>query len=708
MKSLLIVVFFTLIVINSGNAQTPLDPPSITSQNAMLLATYDSTRIINFSDTSIFAPEVKSFMLGHQWYNAIAGVNTRLHMNTYTNGETTIAPPYDHVNPPGTPTYSFPFERYPRVAGKTMYLNYYNSALTIHALSLQFDPEAPSIATNELFIPTSNDTLGAVFGFMEKRGGKRGAAPYENRYIYTTDSVPPGDTGLLILSKPIGGELMHRLYDFQGGTIANNGTGWYLTINLRRSDTTWDNITSANDTILTIKLPYTYALNEDTIVTSAITFDSITARNTMLGLDTAKYARGGWMNTKLVHPISAGTMLAIRRNMLPKHGTNCDITLSAYFRASDSTNQPFRQGNSQPINSEIQVLGMDIRYYPKCNIAIDWIRLETPEARSLFRGEQDSVIALNLSHCIDVVKRCRDSVDTNGTYVGVSRLRIHRFYGSDEPSAMHMRSMRYASLLVNKYFTTEGGGGNRYEALVPQESYWGSVPRFMATGNLVPWAKYRTYGGAYEKPRYHFGLGGGYENSTVVPTPDPNINYRLNSCDGNNDGSAYEKYSYIGDDDYRSTLCSGGLDLRWIATVKGLKDTVIKGASTIIINDSIRKAQILGTPGLLGIFEKNMEGWKTNPSTLFLPKPWLANIWVISEWYQHHVIHDTTLRYIEAAGSRANTGEELRLSLWTAITLGAKGLMYDRFDYASDYDSADDKTTLFMGPTGGYTGIDSA
>ncbi len=714
-----ILVFFILLAVAVCKAQSPFDPPSITTQNSKLWAAHnDSTRLISFTDTSIFAGEAKTFMFGHQWFNAVSGVNKRLYMNSYTNGEGNITPAkvYKKLSPTDSillPSYSFPFERYPRTTGKPIYINYYDLALTFPTLAFQCDPEAPSTGLNESFIPTSGDTSGAIFGFGEKRGGYR----LNNRYLYKTDSVPAVDssTGIVILSKPVGGEAMHRI---GGDSIEMNGTRWYLAINLRRSDTTWDNITGANDTILTIKLPYNYEFFDGSANRTAYTsiiFDSVTARNLMLVLDTANYARGGWMDKKLV--AKTDSVFAIRRSMLPKYNsTTGDITLSAFFRTlanpSSGQNRPFRIDPHATALNEIDTLGMEVRYFPKCNIAIDWIRLETPDTRLLFRGLKDSSIAELVSHDFQVVKRARDSVDSNNVYVGIPGIKIFRFYCKDEPPRLMYRAARYMSYLFEKYYITEGGFGIRYTHCVPQPSHWGSVPRYLAPDVRVPYAKYGLTDAKFVK--HNLGIKGGWENSWNLTSPDYNLNFRVNSCDSNRDGSAYEKYSQLFSDlGWLHAYYCNYNNSNWVASPLGLKDTAINTIpnpdDTIIVTEAMKKTFLYTDPSLLAAWEASLMGYKEDPSFIFSTKPWYSNIWITSEWFLNHPYRDTNNRSLQRVGCRANTGEEIRLSLWTALTFGAKGLMYDHFDNSYGYyDSTNDRHWIRIGATAEYVGIDTA
>ena len=262
-----------------------------------------------------------------------------------------------------------------------------------------------------------------------------------------------------------------------------NGTRWYLSINLRRLNPLWDFTADTSDTVLSIKIPIKYRnfvfyldslghtkFRVDTFYTQ-IKFDSVSTQNNGLS-DKGYYTRGGWMEKHL--STTTDSVFYIRRSMLPKYSDTCDVTLSAYFRAIsvDSINPPFRDLVNIKVG-EIDSLSMEVRYYGKCDIAIDWLRLETPETRALFRGEKDTAIATIVSNAFKDVTNLRDTID------GMPRARLWRFYITDEPGPTLVASSRYYTSLLEGYVIVEGGGNNRYHhAVSKQPTFWGNTPRF--------------------------------------------------------------------------------------------------------------------------------------------------------------------------------------------------------------------------------------
>jgi hypothetical protein len=86
--------------------------------------------------------------------------------------------------------------------------------------------------------------------------------------------------------------------------------------------------------------------------------------------------------------------------MLPKSSdTDQDITISAFFiceytSGSDPLLNYALKGRTQDNDElkkqkEIVDLGIEVNYTPNCDIAIDYIRLETPRAQMMFRGYSD-------------------------------------------------------------------------------------------------------------------------------------------------------------------------------------------------------------------------------------------------------------------------------------------------------------------------------
>lgn len=697
---------FTIIVATVGicTAQTPLDPPNISSQNAMLLAndtTYSDT--INFDDTSLFQKEQNEFMFGHQWFNALSGVNKRLYMNCYNTNEGQLLSDF-----------ALNFYRFPRTYMGTSYISYDIRGSEIgNCYSFQIDPEAPVTELDQEFVPTSGDSSGAIYGFGHKEGAFTGLGIYDNRYIYPADSGTAG-TGRLILSKPIGYEIMRR-HPFSTN-VQDNGSRWYLSINLRRTDAIWNDSTDTSDIVLTIKIPIRYRFTDIAKRNSVIVFDSISSSNNGL-LDKGYYQRGGWMEQHLSP--AHDSIFVVRRSMLPKYGDSADITLSAYFTTklssfdTTTTNPPFRL-NVNPNVGEIDSMNMEVRFYGKCNIAIDWIRLETPETRALFRGEKDSAIAGVISKAITKMKQFRDTTN------GMPNARIWRFYITDEPNPLMVASSRYYSSLLEGRCITEAGGDGRYHHAVPlQPTYWGNTPRYDQY-TRAPYIKYVVPGfgsidTVYKMHRDHtLGYKAGWQyiweaipssgmDSTLIKDLRDR-NFMTSLCDGNWDGSAYEKCTYVGKGG-ESNPC--GNDTIWASSYyNGFKYWV---------TPDVAYARILGDPGHLGIYEYNLNGMtKWAKAMLFSSKPWLANIWIASEWFGI-IKSDPTIKPALVTGySRAQTGEEIRLYCWNSLIFGAKGLMYDNFDCELGDtgklpDTSQTHTTgstwLRMGAMGRYEGL---
>ncbi len=645
-------------------AQVPLDPPSITRLNSVL--TEDLfMEPITFTDTSIFVADRKDFILGHQWGTAPIGVNKRLHMNTYNGHPVFLA------------ERELEFPTYPQTTGKPTYLSWQPREEFVgwdYWTALQFDPEGSTSGLLPPYIAPDYDTTGAIFGFSQKRAGVRGStgSGYTNRYLYITDSVPSGDTGIIILSKPLGTESMARRAPEENIGIGYNGTRWYVAINLRRKDSTWDSVNNMQDTVLTIKLPYRYIIDDTNGVkilsgNKVIQFDSISSPINLTGK--GYYPRGRFMDNYL--PAKNDSVFVIRRSMLPKYSDTCDITLSAFFRANDTINNFFRAGGSA-VQDEIDSLNMEVRYFGKCNVAIDWIRLETPDARALFRGEKDLRIAKGLSNLYKHVKDLQ---------LSLSGARLWRFYSTDEPSPLMYRAHRYYSYLVEHNIHTEGGVGTQYQAIVPEKNYWGSTPHYQMQ-SPIPFAKYSgTWG-------YKMGWDGFYLGPKFS-TDSLNNDYRT-------DGSAYELYSSTN----KVNNIDGSTD--YCATVKGLK-------SSIGGFEERYKFLVENTAGLLAQFDKGLYYGFRDSKYMYNGKPWLCNFWTMSEWIPSR--NDSGVYSIRVEYNRPQTGEEFRQSASLALILGAKGFMYDRFHYTPQLNDLQVNDTLVdvarMGVMGGYQGISS-
>lgn len=504
-----------LVTVSPVASQTIADPPSVfgrfDGQTYIFSPTYSifngsniGTMTIHLDTTNLVAFNQTKFYLGHQWGTASRNVNKRLHNNF--NNENLYYSDFRQIIFGAADT-SQPYFVSWKMGD---FFGYYGA--------MQFDPDAALEGANGTFVPRTGDNTGAAFGFRYKDtvAGRLTTNPSDanfRRYALLKDSV---STPLLVLKNVDKGNALVS-YETQEsvGSAAwqkemnDNGQRWYVAVNLRRTniaDTTADTAV-----VLTIKLPYvqfpyndTLSIGGDTIITlqrrsSTIRFDSVSSVRSNGMYDTIRTERG-LMDAKLLDsaqtPGFNRSTLIIRRNMLPRRANpdSNDITISAFFRAihKDSIN-PRLQGYANKSSDRIDSLDIEVTYHGNADVAIDWIRLETPRARQLLRGELDREFAARLSVLMDTLRYWRDTK-------GFSKLRLAAIYLNDEPGGRpaEWRAFRYQAKFLDRLATTEGAFDNRYGHVVPQRNYWGSVPASGGNSLCSP-----DDGSGYEKYTYY-------------------------------------------------------------------------------------------------------------------------------------------------------------------------------------------------------------
>ncbi|MBL7998612.1 MAG: hypothetical protein JNL32_08255 [Candidatus Kapabacteria bacterium] len=389
------------------------------------------------------------------------------------------------------------------------------------------------------------DSSGAAFGFHEPPISHREYEGFQNgnkrilftraRYGTTTDTI--------VLKN----QLFPTQFRYAIGDSADNinhadknGKRWFLSVKLRRAN----NLVTAIDTaqVLRLRIRYTKrvagncdaasfrdwvidSLTKDTVPTY-IQFqtvpDTVAAQSGMpanfVSIDSAVLNRGrglvdGTKRKQVARSSPDSADFIIRRNMLPLYtaGEN-EITLSAEFwldSAIRATIAPFNRlsnnnslmlktnGNCFPCGADsgsVTHLNIEAAYLGNCDVALDWIRIETDYARRTFRGKEDAWYAGEVKGFVDEFKTTRIRLGSNVLddrrarqksngdtmtairyypYIPeVKNARLDAIYLNDEPPIYLYLDHRYRALLLNKYAITEGGGLMLYRHIVPQNTYW--------------------------------------------------------------------------------------------------------------------------------------------------------------------------------------------------------------------------------------------
>jgi hypothetical protein len=631
------IYFCILILINiySASAQTQLKPAPLSTLSYL-------GNTLSLEDTSIWAPRIqKHFMLGWQWQGPSEKTNKRLHCNFF----------HDH--------FGYPDTRSARMglipdSGNVKYvvwqfLQQRDTNIAVWAmgdqLGFQFDPTG--LTKLDLHNPIrQGDTTGAVYGFKQ-RDTVYGYldtlnAPNFDRYSLKTTGFLLGsrDTGIVVLSQPV---IDDRFYQFHSEYTDTNtsrriGRWWYLSLNLRRTNST-DTIMN-DDTLISISIP---SIRKNS-TNFNIRFEKIPVDN--VGYATSlPHGRGIVLPLGTIPLGADSTRLVITRKMLPiGTATDRDITISAFFKVSSdvfsSLPNPELVYDNELVSTptgRIRKLGIDVRYHGRGNVSIDWLRIGTPQLENELRGELDSNIWAHTDTTLRIIKSYID----NGR-----NFRLLSFYGKDETPPEQYLSMRYYSALMDGRFTTEGPAEALQRIAMNYHNVWSG-----GMGGLkhpsVP------------TPILRFG------GRSAIPHPEDKYYFRLKT------GYDFRKYtmSYWSPD-------GSSYETR-------LEDKPIKRSDSSASNyfkktniDTIFNSNV-ANPGSLGSYEHFAYYCYLESPFYYSGKPWWVNNWgtfgMVYLYAATEVNRNLSIEFIKPM-----TGEEMRLQIWTPLIHGAKGLMYDR------------------------------
>ncbi|OGU56833.1 MAG: hypothetical protein A2X64_07415 [Ignavibacteria bacterium GWF2_33_9] len=608
------------------------------------------------------------YILGWNWSSKGAALDNALQMNTYHDfpfTQTDVKHNLLLIQPPNEdPTYKI-------VSGHNQ-----NYILNAHCLHLE---PTITVDSTENFKPRFGDITGAVFAWTYKTVGDTVSSGDDfSRFILHNNSV---SSPTLVLKDIWKGNILKWL-DYCGNDIGItnditlgihesenseididsfhpfNGKQWYCSINLRALNSE-DIYNHLNDTILVIKIPYVFThYNDSTLkeVSSTtndyVKFDSLPnyettlthAINSTVNNDFRGYA-------KALEERSANIIAITGKMLIVSSGS--DITISAFAGFTGDTlwdgsfqNNPRLKNvwheNRYQYKDYITSFDVEVTYYGNLDIAIDWIRLETPRCQRVLRGYYDLTIKNAVENLLEKVKT--DNIGTNPTYP-----KLYRFYADDEMIPSMWLANRYYNMLVDTLAGLETYVHNNmpshYLHATGFKEYWnGDVLRFDVE-NFNPFIK--TGQNAPVLPSF-FHYKGGYAGNNVVGfnniLDSPYETYLAN----NNKSMPINDYNIFDypDNDYTNYVYRHGL--------------------------------------LFSIEDKIFHNFYQNPSLIFNDKPWWANLWVQSEnWFNaiwkiyDPIIQDSIeCESFTLDGARPRTGEENRLMINTAINLGAKGLIY--------------------------------
>jgi hypothetical protein len=637
----IITYFIVMMAAITIHSQTVILPPSL---NTWTL----NSNSISFEDTTVWAPRKQQhFYLGWQWSGPNAATNKRLHCNFFQ----------DHYMWGGTR--NMRMHDIPD-SGQIKHLVWAylgaesDSTFYCQEPGFMFDPVADT-AFGTGIAPLADDTTGATLGFKIHTSGVRGTGINKNRFLLARDNVATYPA--VVLADPVV-QKDYKIYHENDSLSAllNGGKKWVLSINLRRTLDT--DVSTMNDTILKIRIPYKMRDTNRPKGTGYIIFDSIPQINqtfvTMLPMN-----RGKVMPMRVADPNL--DIIYITRNMLPigsATGINRDITLSAVFRFKSNRDSltppnPWLQGARDGLdtsikNYDIVNLGIKVEYYGNAEIAVDWIRIATPDLVRLQEGRKDTLAWLYTHKVISIM---RDSINAG------RNIRLLAIYGKDEPAIYHYASQQYFKRLLAGRFTNEGNG-------------WDSGRSFLGSSFL--WF-------------------GGWTSISIPFTPLP---YQPIAGDGQ---PSSRQYKWGWRDIVRTTYPGSGkvpdstgsyyeTDIMQNIYPPGARFLKIAKA------DSLDPYYYKKIPALTGMMRSNFDydyigtahtlefgmNFLAQSKVLYDTIPLWMNVWGTEPMEIKSNGTSYSSREYHTWGARMLTGEELRAQIYGPILMGIKGLMYDR------------------------------
>jgi len=432
-----------------------------------------------------------------------------------------------------------------------------------------------------------------------------------------------------------------------------NGTNLYLSLNLRRDDTS---TVQNNDNVLAIRIKY-YTPSEDS---GWVKFNLIPDwdRDSIINLP------NGRGRIRRLNDTTACTAFSIKKSMLPilTDSGRKDITISAKMIFDDSItlhNLRLRTSWSDTISTHIARLKIDVTYMDNSTpISIDWVRIESKVAQDLFRGKYDSAIVAN----------ARAAITHLTTPEFQSRgIRPYRFYLKDEHLPEDWGAHRYINKLIGNICVDEARFRDieQSNAYPLQRMYYLELPEFWAAVNsfnggkaLVPYVR---SGHNSDDPLGHlgsFGINGGYARSYWGQS-DSNFNIydTLHSDYETNVGGIFDSNgNWVS---YRNFTDIKAMDAEkyrtWIYGIDHTQEVIERSLYDLMCGSKYQKYLFSGQKWWL-------QNWVGNDLTLNS----------VRQVYQDSIGNNTVLM-----GGHSISGEEASQAIWQPLILGAKGLIYD-------------------------------
>ncbi|MGA2298478.1 MAG: hypothetical protein ABSG15_13110, partial [FCB group bacterium] len=538
---------------------------------------------------------------------------------------------------------------------------------------MQYEPTL-ELDTNNLgtIVQRPGDPSNPVFGFLYRKGTilfNQSDSNYSRLILYKNDLPNYGSDSIVL--KNIWPQPHFKTEDsaqFYGEGQSDHyyGKKWYLTINLRRLHPDTDTIVD-DSTVLSIKMPFN-GIN----ISGNIKFDSIPYES-MDSIEHLNFYEDRGYLIKL-HHLGLSDSLKITNRMLPTQKSYSNITISAEFNTSNHNINNYQFGFD---TAKISNLDIIVKYFGKLDIAIDYIRVESINAKLLLTGVLDSLSNdpsnPNLRGFItiytdpdnpanyeqpdgikEIIQSCLDSMKAK-THTWQDG-NIFRFYSQDVESEKFYwwGQLRYFNLITNGMAITRD---------VPQytnlyEYYTKSPNRYLGT-------TFCDYEGIISAPYFRSGSDG---NPLYLDLKFGWLGHPFNATPPYQFGdtliSHYETFIYRQFDSYYFNAAH----------------------DTTTDLSLYQEALNMNQGSLLLTWGKYLNSKYTNFSNtknfqyLYSDKPWYYNTWFSAIVNAINIApgYTSTNKYAVIGTLRPKTGEETRLLYWNGLIMGCKGFYHDR------------------------------
>ncbi|MBM2816935.1 MAG: hypothetical protein HW421_3697 [Ignavibacteria bacterium] len=573
-----------------------------------------------------------------------------------------------------------------------------NGAIPFKALSMQYSPVLE--IKNPGKLEKIDDSFHSVWGFKNINSGIVRSSGNPVLELYSSQSY--SNINEPILSEPWDcTQLTLNSNSFsiqedesqQNPPYINswNGQSWYLSINLSRLNNS--NTFLDNQTVLSITMPYTLASSS---VTGLIKFDALPTNYIMpsnrISL-TFSDDRGIALTCATLSQPTA--TFNITTNMIPLYtDAHKNITLSAHFYCNNNVDfNPYLKPEDPYASSANKIDSLKISVYyhgsSNCDVGINWIRIENPRYQKLARGYYDTKEGItNPSSSMslhDVLQRDYINKIQNQPNFRLFRLYAQDGWDGDFPTYYH--TMRYLNKLCPGMWTASLSSNirDKYSYHVEPSEKWLGIHGCFKKSAAAP----------YYRSKFNIDTMGYIENFTYGLCFGVDQSFRDHKwyCSDMNTGcpecgrddslkSGYETWYTTGRYPDSNNLavclsCQYGIDLP-------ISYLASKSFSLSNYWDIVTRLP----NSLQSVWETvNHAFYLKNSNFYYDSIPWWSQIFLGSNWrtwakdtlIKPEYFNRVGIDYVND-GFRPQTGEETRLTYWSALTRGTKGFCIDRID----------------------------